>query len=138
MDSSSELTVCFEDPFWVGIYERTTGKKLEAAKFVFGAEPKDCEVYDWFLKNGNRLRFSPPVKNNLSVRRAVNPKRMQREIERRLAAPGTGTKARQALKLLQEQDARERKTRSREREEAEEERRYELRRQKQKRKHRGR
>ena len=36
----SSLTVFFEDPFWVGVYERTDGGRYEACKITFGAEPK--------------------------------------------------------------------------------------------------
>ena len=36
------------------------GGQLEACRIVFGAEPKDYEVYDFLLKNWHRLRFSPP------------------------------------------------------------------------------
>ena len=33
----SRLVVYFEDPFWVGIFERTEDGKLSAAKVTFGA-----------------------------------------------------------------------------------------------------
>ena len=32
------LTVFFEEPFWVGVYERVTEGRLEAARVVFGDE----------------------------------------------------------------------------------------------------
>ena len=38
------LTVYFEDPFWVGVFEKIDNGKLSAAKVTFGAEPKDYEV----------------------------------------------------------------------------------------------
>lgn len=137
MDISSKLTVFFDDPFWVAVYERTAGKKLTASRIVFGAEPKDYEVYAYFLQNWNRMRFSPPVAAGREAAKAVNPKRMQRAVQRQLSAPGTGTKAQQALKLLQEQNKTEHKVRSREQREAEEQRKLELHRQKRKEKHRG-
>jgi len=34
------LTVYFEDPFWVGVFERIENGKISAAKVTFGAEPK--------------------------------------------------------------------------------------------------
>ena len=37
---SSKLTVFFEDPFWVGVFERVSCGKLSAAKVTFGGEPK--------------------------------------------------------------------------------------------------
>ena len=35
-----KLTVFFEEPFWVGVFERIENGKLSAAKVTFGAEPK--------------------------------------------------------------------------------------------------
>ena len=37
------LTVYFEEPFWVGVFEVIENRKISAARVVFGAEPKDCE-----------------------------------------------------------------------------------------------
>ena len=55
------LTVYFEDPFWVGVFERRQEGRLTAARVVFGAEPKDYTVYEHFLRGWRSLRFSPPV-----------------------------------------------------------------------------
>ena len=41
---SGKLTVFFEDPFWVGIFERIEDGRLSVAKVTFGAETKDYEV----------------------------------------------------------------------------------------------
>ena len=41
-----KLTVFFDDPFWVGVFERTDGGKLSVCKVTFGAEPKDYEVWE--------------------------------------------------------------------------------------------
>ena len=41
---SGKLTVFFEDPFWVGVFERIENGRLSVAKVTFGAEPKDYEV----------------------------------------------------------------------------------------------
>ena len=47
---SGTLTVFFEEPFWVGVFERVSGGKLSVCKVTFGAEPKDYETYDFVLK----------------------------------------------------------------------------------------
>ncbi|WP_411678050.1 YjdF family protein [Caproicibacter sp.] len=138
MDGSIKLTVFFDDPFWAAVYERTEDGKLQAARVVFGAEPKDSDVYDFFLKNWTRLRFSPRVTAGRQEKTKVNPKRMQRQIQRQVADSGAGTKAQQALKLLQEQGKQKRKEKNRAMKEAEEQRKFELRQQKRKEKHRGR
>lgn len=41
---SSTLTVFHDGQFWVGVVEHIEGKKLGAARIVFGAEPSDEEV----------------------------------------------------------------------------------------------
>ena len=56
-----KLTVFFEEPFWVGVFERIENGKLSAAKVTFGAEPKDHEVYEFILKHFYDLQFSPAV-----------------------------------------------------------------------------
>ena len=58
---SGKLTVFFEEPFWVGVFECVSDGKLSVCKVTFGAEPKDYEIYDFVLKNYYRLRFSPAV-----------------------------------------------------------------------------
>lgn len=116
------LTILFEDPFWIGLYERFDEDKYEVCKITFGSEPKDYEVYEFLLKNWGKLQFSPPIKTDLTEERKINPKRMQREINNHLQNRGIGTKAQQALKLQHEQNKLVRKTKSREQREAEQER----------------
>lgn len=114
MDMTATLTVYFEEPFWVGVYERRTQNHLEACKITFGAEPKDYEVYEYFLMNWSKLHFSPPVEDCTAAERKLNPKRMQRAIHSQIQEQGIGTKAQQALKLQQEQSSQCRKTLRRE------------------------
>jgi len=135
---SSRLTVLFEAPFWIGLYERFDAGAYAVCKITFGAEPKDQEVYEFLLQNWNRLNFSPALPSDAAPERQLNPKRMQREIRRQLQERGAGTKAQQALKLQREQNKQESRARRRERQEAEEDRQYALRREKKKAKHRGR
>ena len=132
-----KLTVFFEEPFWIGIYEREDEGKYEVSKITFGAEPKDYEVYYFILKNWGKLRFSPTIEASTTITKHINPKRMQRDIKKQLQSIGIGTKAQQALKLQNEQGKLERKSRSCEQREAEKERQFELRHEKRKAKHRG-
>lgn len=136
--SESKLTVFFEEPFWVGIYERISDHKLEVCKITFGAEPKDYEVYEFLLQNWSKLQFSPPVITEHKQAGKINPKRMQRSIRRSLETQGMGTKSQQALKLQHEVSKSARKEKSRQQKEDEKQRKYELRQQKRKEKHKGR
>lgn len=133
----SRLTVYFEDPFWVGVFERVEDGKLSACKVTFGAEPKDGEVYDFVLRYYSRLRFSPAVETQIKQEKR-NPKRLQRDVKKQLQNCAAGTKARQALKLQHEQNKQERKTRSRAEKLAQRERLFACKQQKKKQKHRGR
>ncbi len=134
---SGKLTVFFEEPFWVGVFERVSDGKLSVCKITFGAEPKDYEVYEFILKNYYQLRFSPAVATDVKET-SRNPKRVQRAVRKQVQNIGIGTKSQQALKLQQEQLKTERKTVSREQREAEKQRQFELKQQKRKEKHRGR
>lgn len=134
---SGKLTVFFEEPFWVGVFESVSQGRLAVCKITFGAEPKDYEIFDFVLKNYDTLRFSPAVETQIKET-GRNPKRVQREVHRQVEDIGIGTKSQQALKLQQEQLKTERKTMSRKQREEEKERRFELKQQKRKEKHRGR
>ena len=133
----SKLTVLFEDPFWIGLYEREDNGRYEVCKITFGAEPKDYEVYEFLLKNWGKLRFSPSIEAEISADRHINPKRMQRLIRKQTADTGIGTKAQQAMKLQQEQGKLERKSRSREQREEEKQLQFELHQKKRREKHKG-
>ena len=136
-ESISKLTVYFDDPFWVGVFEQIEGRKLSVCKVTFGAEPKDYEVWAFVLKRYSRLKFGPAV--NVTVKKeAGNPKRIQREARKRAALPGVGTKAQQALQLQREENKRIQKKISRQQREAEKQRLFELKQQKRKEKHKGR
>ena len=133
---SGKLTVYFEEPFWVGIFERIEDGKLSVAKVTFGAEPKDYEVQEYVQKYYFSLKFSPAVDTVVKdIKR--NPKKMQREAKKQMQEIGIGTKSQRALKLQQEQNKQERKVRSQEKKEAEKLRMFELKQQKKREKHKG-
>ncbi len=134
---SGKLIVFFEEPFWVGVFERVSEGNLSVCKVTFGAEPKDYEVYEFVLKNYYQLQFSPAVATGVKEA-SRNPKRVQREVRKQVQNTGIGTKSQQALKLQQEQLKTERRIVSRKQREAEKQRQFELKQQKRKEKHRGR
>lgn len=135
--AEAKLTVFFEDPFWVGIFERSDHAKLSVSKFTFGAEPKDYEVWEIILRNYYRLKFGPAIDVVVKTG-SSNPKRMQREAKRQTMQTGIGTKSQQALQLQREEMKTERRQISKGQKEAEKQRRFDLKQQKRKEKHRGR
>ncbi|AOR23802.1 YjdF family protein [Clostridium taeniosporum] len=135
---TSKLTVFFEEPFWVGIYEYISDGTLKISKITFGQEPKDYEVYDFILKNLYRLRYSSPIITESNrAERKLNPKRMKRLINKQLKNTGVGTKSQQALKLQHEQNKLERKSFNKQKKEDKKNRKFQLKQQKKKAKHRG-
>ena len=136
-ENIGRLTVFFEDPFWVGVFERIESGRLSVCKVTFGAEPRDCEVWAFILKNYSRLKFSPSVDVTFKTE-VTNPKRIQREVRKQCARSGIGTKSQQALQLQREENKLHRKTVSKQKREAEKQRRFDLKQQKRKEKHKGR
>jgi len=137
MNVSVKLTIFFEEPFWVGVFERGEEKFLSVSKIVFGAEPKDYEVYEFVLKEYYNLKFSKPVLVDEYEKRKINPKRFRKKINEETKNAGIGTKAQLAMKQQYEDNKKERKKISRDEKEQEKERQFELRQQKKKEKHKG-
>ena len=132
----SRLTVFFEDPFWVGVWERQDGGMLSVCKVTFGAEPTDAQLYAFLLSHYATLTFSRPIKAEQS-HKADNPKRRQRAAKRQLEAIGVGTKSQQALQRQREEQKDEHRAAGRERKEAERERLFAIKQEKKKEKHKG-
>lgn len=135
-ETTVKLTVFFEEPFWVGVFERTENGKLSAAKVTFGAEPKEQEVWELVLKKYCRMKFSPAVEAAAKLVRKSH-KAARREAKRQMGRTGVGTKSQQALQLQREQRKTEQRLISREKREAEKQRLFELKQQKRKTKHKG-
>lgn len=103
-----KLTVYFEDPFWVGVFER--------------------------IENGRLTVCAVEIKEQKAVK---NPKRLQREVKKQVANIGIGTKSQQALKLLHEQNKTEQQAKSREQIREEKKRKFDLKQQKRRKNHKG-
>ncbi len=135
-ESSTKLTVYFDDPFWIGVFERMEDGTLTVCKVTFGSEPKDYEVWEFVLRDYYKLKFSSTVKTEVK-QSADNPKRRQRNAKKQLQAVGIGTKSQQALAAQREEQKTERKKISKEQKEAEQQHRFEMKQQKRKEKHKG-
>ena len=134
---SGKLTVFFENPFWVGIFENFENDNLSVCKVTFGSEPKEYEIYDFILKKFYNLRFSNEMKSNFREK-AKNPKRRQREIKKELQSKKFLKKSEEILKLQYEENKKERKVKTKQEKEAEKQRKFLLKQEKKKKKHRGR
>ncbi|EHO47937.1 hypothetical protein HMPREF9099_03165 [Lachnospiraceae bacterium oral taxon 082 str. F0431] len=107
-DINVKLTVFFENPFWVGVFEHVENNFLIVSKVTFGAEPKGYEVLDYIIKNYYSLVFSPAVETKIKKDR-TNPKKAQRDVRKQMQVSGIGTKSQLALKSQHEQNKKESK-----------------------------
>lgn len=135
---SVELTVLFNDPFWIGIFEVFDNKSYRVCKVTFGAEPRDDEVFDFILRNYYSLKFSNNEKlDKKNVLKKENPKRLQREIKKKVKCKGASTKAQEIIKMQYEMNKADRKKLSKEKKEERERQLYEMKQKKKREKHRG-
>ena len=130
------LTVFFEDPFWVGVFERIDDGKLSVCKVTFGAEPKDYDVWEFVLRHYDELVFSPAVETEMRLI-ADNPKRRLRNVRKQTERSGIGTKSQRALQMQREEMKKERRQNCREQRDAEAQRRFDMKQMKKKEKRRG-
>ncbi|URZ06921.1 YjdF family protein [Clostridium felsineum] len=130
------LKVFFENPFWVGVFERNYEGKYEVSRVVFGAEPKDYEVYYFVLNNFRGLKFTRPLEEKEIIKKKINPKRLQRKIKKEVKR-ATCTKAQNAMQLDLEAKKEERRTFSKLRKKEIEENKFILKQEKKKMKKRG-
>ena len=135
-DINVKLTVFFENPFWVGVFEHIENNFLVVSKVAFGAEPKGYEVLDYIIKNYYSLVFSPAVETKIKKDK-TNPKKAQRDVRKQMQVSGIGTKSQLALKSQHEQNKKESKVRRREEKEADELKRFLLKQYKKRKKHKG-
>ena len=131
-----KLTVLFESPFWIGIFEKEQDGQYSVARTVFGAEPRDFEVFEFIIYKMDQLKFSTPQEDEI-VKRKVNPKRVQREVKLELSKKNIVSKAQDALRLEIEKNKKERRSFNSKLKEAIKQERFELKQQKKKEKKRG-
>lgn len=132
-----KLTVYFEDPFWIGVFERAYENCYEIAKLTFGSEPKDYEIYEFILKNFYNLKFSKPVQMEDKKESKLNPKRLQRKVKKETKSQGVGTKAQEAIKLEIENRKVERRVFAKEIQEEDKRRKFKLKQEKKREKKKG-
>lgn len=132
-----KLTVYFDDPFWVGVFERDDETGYQVSRVIFGSEPKDGELYEYIQREYKNLDFGKPVEGQVQITRKKNFKSMQRDVRKEVYEEGIGTKAQQAMKVNQGLKKKERIVISREDLEAEKALKFKLKQEKKKEKHRG-
>ena len=135
-----KLTVYFDDPFWVGVYEKQDENGYAVARVVFGSEPGDAQLYEFVRQHFDEFRFegdrTGPRTGGLEER-GKNYKRIQREVRKAMRERGIGTRAQQAMKQAMTQVKEERHTLSAAEHAVDAEKRFQKQQEKKKEKHRG-
>ena len=88
------LTVFFEDPWWVWLFTISDESASQYCWVVFGNEPADTEVYQYFLNNYNQLKFTDGIPAMPENPVNGNPKRRKREISKQLKSESQRKRAR--------------------------------------------
>lgn len=135
--TATKLVVFFDGTFWVGVFERISENEFSVSKIVFGAEPKDYEVYDFILRNYTKLQFSHGLNNTFKTEN-TNYKKLQKKIKKQVQEKGLGTKSQIALQKQREETKAKNKIENKKRRDLEEKRKFELKQEKRKQKHKGR
>ncbi|MNO35464.1 hypothetical protein D3C76_255180 [compost metagenome] len=134
-----KLTVFHDGQYWIGVVEEQEQGKLKAAKYIFGAEPKDEEILAFISKElrGCVSGLTQEVPTKLPEAKRVNPKRLARQVGLEVKSKGISSYAQSALQLEYEKRKLEKRIRSKQEQEEKKERIRGLKKQKAKAKHRG-
>ena len=133
-----ELTIYFDGSFWCGLIEAETDGHYQAIRHVFGAEPKDADVWDFiFQRLPHLLEQSGSVAVVQKSEKKLNPKRMQRLINREKRQPVVSTKAQLAISEIRNQAKAVNKSQKRQRKAEYAEARFQQKQAKKREKHKG-
>jgi hypothetical protein len=137
----TKILVLFEDPYWVGLFEKIDNGYYSAARWVFGSEPTDLEVYMLILNRNKDIVYSKPIKTDddfkLQDISDINPKRRQRLASKELKANIGIKKAYDAIKMEKEKNKLEKKKITHDEKEKIQKMKFELKQIKKKEKHKG-
>lgn len=135
-----KATIFFEKRFWVGTFERTDKEGYSVARYIFGAEPTDPEIYDFVLNHYHELNFGELKEFTLEIKRK-NPKRVQREVRREMEkikeTTRPSTLAQDYMREELEKKKKEKKHKSSAEKQARKDEQFAIKQQKKKEKHQG-
>ncbi len=135
-----KLTIFFDGSFWCGLVEDEEDGKMKVLKHVFGPEPKDTEVLAFV--NTQLLAEIAKVPSVSMARKQVNehrinPKRLQRMVNKEKSQPVYSTKAQVAMQASIEIKKAQRKKVSKAQKQEEAQRRFQLKQEKKLQKKKG-
>lgn len=138
IEVSVRFCIFFDEPYWVGLFERHSRNKASYCRVVFGAEPSNIEVWNFILSRYHTLEYSPALdKIRAPGYGRINPKRRQRMIAKEMSQIGKSTHAQAALQLQREEHKKEKRKKLRKQREEDSRRRFELKQARKKEKKKG-
>ena len=131
-----KIRVLFEEPFYIGVFEKVENDKVYVAKVTFGKEPKDKELNVYLNENYYKLKWqiSDEIFKDNEIK---NPKRKQREARKEMLKKMVGTKSQNAIKKQYEENKVINKKKKKENKELLNKKKFELKQEKKKEKHKG-
>lgn len=122
-----KLTVYFDGSFWYGLIEyHNIHGDYRACRHLFGKEPKDVEVMDFVARDLPKLisnnepclaKTKGDSSKELPAQKKLNPKRMQRAINKAKRKPAVSTKAQLAISAARSETKAAQKVLSKEKKE---------------------
>ncbi|MBM7636332.1 YjdF family protein [Streptococcus saliviloxodontae] len=139
-----KLTVFFENAFWYGLIEYMDNNHYKVIKHLFGSEPKDFEIFEFIyeklprlIDENNKIVVSSSAIKSVPKDKKINPKRMQREINKAKNKPVVSTKAQMELSKVHELIKKEKRAHRKKYKEEMKERQFQLKKEKRMEKRKG-
>ncbi|WP_086350397.1 YjdF family protein [Candidatus Enterococcus clewellii] len=108
-----ELTIYFDGQYWSGLVEYQDAEgRLRVHRHVFGSKPKDQDVERFICERLPEIMetdWHSEIKGEEKERTTINPKRMQRLLQKQKNKPLLSTKAQLAIAEQREALKQERK-----------------------------
>lgn len=142
MKSEHHITILFEPPFWVALFERNDNNEYSVARAVIGtSEPENAEMADFLNTiDFDRLKYTVPVTTKKQIVKKPSFKRQQKlsgKATKENSVKYVYSKAQLLLKEQLHAIKKERKSLSKAQKEEFEQHKFELKQKKKKEKHRG-
>lgn len=103
------LTIYFNGQYWCGVVEYLDGNgNLIVKEYIFGPEPKVDDINQFILKVLPKILNEPWFADTKHVKerfvpRKINPKRLQRIINKDKKQKGMSSKSQEAIRLQHEE-----------------------------------
>jgi hypothetical protein len=89
---TSTFTIFFEDPFWVGVLEENYDDKNYMGKHIFGAEPSNSELVQFYLYEFDKIKKIKISESKIEARK-INFKKSLNKSKKMQNKTGAGTKS---------------------------------------------